>query len=562
MRSLFSRRLLVLAVFAFLTVVGWAAVQLVPTTRRDFQVPGSHTSDLNPDNYFTGSYCSTCHGDFDTANSPYDTWSGSLMAVGGRDPLFLAQMTLAEQDAPGSSYYCMRCHMPGSIATGRAELGTAAPYGEFDLEGVSCHLCHTMVDPLQAPGNAAPGDDEILAGLDQVPEHYGNAMFVLDPQAQRRGPRPDAQPRHPLLHSQFFKKGDFCGTCHDVGNVATTRQSDGTWRYNSLDEPAPDSNPQAQFPLERTYTEWKLSAFANGGVDMGGRFGGEGVSVVSTCQDCHMPKASAHAAIGAPLRPDVARHEFAGATAWVLQITALAYQNDPSVNQAALLRGQQAAGDMLARAASLRVWRDEDSVSVRVINQTGHKLPSGHIEGRRAWVETIFKDSDGATVAHYGAYDTAEAELDTNGTTVFEMHIGLSEDAAAITGLPAGVTSHMALADTIEKDNRIPPRGFSNAAFEAGGAPAVGTTFADGQYWHDTPFQIPANAATVTVNLWYQTVTREYIEGLRDNNVTDNRGQELYDLWVATDKCAPILMASKTANLANLTYSVTGWIAQ
>ncbi len=116
------------------------------------------------------------------------------------------------------------------------------------------------------------------------------------------------------------------------------------------------------------------------------------------------------------------------------------------------------------------------------------------------------------------------------------MHIGLSEYAAGVTGLPPGETTHMGLADAITKDNRIPPRGFDNAAYEAAGAPTVGTEFADGQYWHDTYFAIPEGAARAEVATYYQTVTRHYIEALRDGNLTDHWGQTLYDLWEQTDK--------------------------
>ena len=102
----------------------------------------------------------------------------------------------------------------------------------------------------------------------------------------------------------------------------------------------------------------------------------------------------------------------------------------------------------------------------------------------------------------------------------------------------------MGLADIITKDTRIPPRGFDNAAFEAAGAPVVATTYADGQYWNDSHFWIPEGAAKAVVNVYYQTVTRHYIEALRDGNVTDGRGQELYDLWEQTNRGAPILITS------------------
>jgi hypothetical protein len=204
---------------------------------------------------------------------------------------------------------------------------------------------------------------------------------------------------------------------------------------------------------------------------------------------------------------------------------------------------------MLERAVSLKVGQSGDALAVRLVNETGHKLPTGHIEGRRVWLNVRFLDAGGGLVGEHGHYDEAEAELDEASTAVYEMHVGLSEDAARATGLPAGPTTHMAIADTIELDNRIPPRGFDNAAFSAAGAPAVGYDYADGQYWDDRQFPIPEGAATAEVTAYYQNTPRHYIEALRDANHTDHWGDTLHELWTATGRGAPIAMASRSTVL-------------
>jgi hypothetical protein len=373
---------------------------------------------------------------------------------------------------------------------------------------------------------------------------------VLDPTGARRGPLTDAASPHQSIHSPFHRTGNFCGTCHEVGNVAVTRQPDGTYRYNAIDAPTPDENPATQFPLERTFSEWRLSEFANGGVDMGGRFGGVGADTVSTCQDCHMPRRPAgQACFYGPERTGLASHEFAGAGAQVLDIIAEHTRDDPEVDQAAIARGREAAVSMLRRAASLEVSQAGDALNVRVINESGHKLPTGHIEGRRVWVNVQFLDGSGAIVGEHGRYDYAEATLDETTTTVYEMRVGLSPFAASITGLPAGPTGHMALADTIEKDNRIPPRGFANEAFADAGAPVVGAVYADGQYWSDLAFRIPTGAAEARAGVYYQNTPREYIEHLRDYNTTDDWGRVLHSLWERTGRGAPIEMTSTVIDL-------------
>jgi hypothetical protein len=537
---------------------GVAGTPMVDLT--DFHVPGTQVGDVPPEAMQSPDVCAMCHSGT-TPSFPSYGWSGSLMGQAGRDPLFLAQVANANQDVPGVGYYCLRCHVPMSVVTGNALDPTGDSLNSMDRTGVSCHFCHSMVDPMFDPSRSPPGDEAILQALADPPEHYGNAMFVLDPTGLRRGPFETIYARHEVAESDFFRRGEFCGTCHDVGNVAVSRNTDGTYRYNAASEPAPDSDPLAQFPLERTNTEWRLSAFARTGVDMGGRFEGDGFDdagsgtggtggtagagpeLIRTCQDCHMPKTSGMDCMEAPARSVLPSHELAGAAEWVLRTIAIDSAGDPAVDPVALARGIANARSMLERAASLELTQAGDVLRVRVVNETGHKLPTGHIEGRRAWVNVKLYSADDTLLEEYGGYNADTAELDVGSTVVYEMHVGLSEDAAAVTGLPAGVTGHMSLADTIEKDTRIPPRGFENETYEAAGAPVVGAVYADGQYWSDVEFPLVAGTVRAVGSVNYQIVTREYIEALRDGNTTNDRGERLHELWLITERAAPFAMA-------------------
>ena len=58
-------------------------------------------------------------------------------------------------------------------------------------------------------------------------------------------------------------------------------------------------------------------------------------------------------------------------------------------------------------------------------------------------------------------------------------------------------------------------------------------------------------AVTADVKLYFQLVSKEYIEFLRDENTTDDRGDTLYDAWEAVGKSMPIVMD-------NMTIDVTG----
>jgi len=514
---------------------------LPKTAPVDFHVPGTQMGDVNAANFQRSEVCTGCHGvDGELPAGPYPTWNTSLMAWGGRDPLFYAQMATANQDVPGVGYYCLRCHVPMAVATGHAADWKGSALTDQDRDGVTCNFCHSMVDPVYVKGKSPAIDEPILAKLKDVPKYYGNAQFVLDPDGTRRGPYDITSGYHVMVPSPFFKSSDMCGTCHDVGNLAVSRMPDGTYSYNAKDTPAPDPNPHTQFPLERTYTEWKLSAFARGAVDMKGRFGGAGVTMVSTCQDCHMPRAVGKGCVLADERSDLARHDFAGASAWVLR--AIATENPAGAKF--LERGALAAEAMVARAATLELAQSGGTLTVKIINETGHKLPTGHIEGRRVWLHVRALDGAGATLVEYGRYDSTTAELDTATTTVFEMHVGLSEKAAAATGFKAGLTTHMALADSIVKDNRIPPRGFDNATYAAGGAPAVGATYADGQHWANVDYALPTGTKRVRVTAYYQTAPREYVEHLRDHDKSDDWGKRLHTAWEKTANGPPVPIAS------------------
>jgi hypothetical protein len=48
------------------------------------------------------------------------------------------------------------------------------------------------------------------------------------------------------------------------------------------------------------------------------------------------------------------------------------------------------------------------------------------------------------------------------------------------------------------------------------------------------------------VKLYYQSTSKEFIEFLRDENRTNNKGRELYSLWATNGMCPPTLMAEQT----------------
>jgi hypothetical protein len=488
-----------------------------------------------------------------------------MMAQSARDPVFYAALTIANQDANGAGEYCLRCHAPGAWLAGRClpadGSGLQQAYGDFD--GVNCHTCHRMVDPAYTAGQNPPSDATILAALAQVPPTPNNGQYIIDPDDVRRGPF-DLGPAffyHEWAQSPHHRESQMCGTCHEVSNNLTQLQPGGAYTLDATNAQHATHNKRDQFPIERTFSEWQASQYAVAPVETidaaypAGRFGGNDTAV-STCQDCHMPTTTGVAcqpSLGPPTRPDMPLHHFNGVNSWVLGAVRASYPDSQTGLTAASVAAAQARTiDLQQRATDLDVWETGGQLGVRIVNQTGHKLPTGYNEGRRMWINVRFFDAGNALIAERGAYDSVTATLTTSDTKVYEAKFGLDASQAAATGLPAGESFHFVLNNTVVLDNRIPPRGFVNYNFGRAQAAPVGATYAEEQFWDDTFYAIPPGAASATVSIYHQTSTREYMEFLRDTNTTDSRGMIAYNAWVAQGKSAPVQKRTAT-----ITFSAT-----
>jgi hypothetical protein len=206
---------------------------------------------------------------------------------------------------------------------------------------------------------------------------------------------------------------------------------------------------------------------------------------------------------------------------------------------------------MLRDASDMELTQSGSELRVKITNQSGHKLPTGYPEGRRAWINVKFFDKNDDLVAERGHYDMTTAILSGSDTKVYETEQVIGAEVAAATNLPVGAHFHLSLASETLHDNRIPPRGFTNAAFAAAGAAPVDYLYADGQYWDFTNYVIPTNAVKAAVSFYYQTSSKEYMEFLRDTVLPPGQtGIEAYDLWVLHGKSAPALMDSAEILLA------------
>ncbi len=501
--------------------------------------------------------CASCHGGYDINVEPSFNWSGSMMAQAARDPLYEACMTICNQDVPDVGDLCIRCHSPEGWLGGRSIPTDGSALTAADKEGIHCDFCHRLVKPTEIGINPYPldqvytdntysTDQAYLMSIDSLPPLSGNGMYIVDSDGTQRGPFADPGAKHQFHYSPFHSESAICGTCHDVSNPVYDRQADGSYAPNEFGYSAPSYNTYDLFPVERTYSEWLVSEYNTpAGVYAPGLGGNK--DNVSTCQDCHMRDLSGVAAnkASAVYRDDLPHHDLTGGNTLVPGMIKELFPGD--VNAAALDSAIVRARHMLKLAATVDLnvtdMGDHLTALVRVTNETGHKLPSGYPEGRRIWLNIIAKDISGVIVYESGHYDFSTGLLshDTD-VKIYEIKPGLDNAMATLTGIPEGPTFHFVLNNKIFSDNRIPPRGFTNAAFENIQSPPVNYTYADGQYWDETQFILPINTDSVEVILYYQTISKEYVEFLRDENISNETGNILYDLWNTHGKSAPEVM--------------------
>jgi len=561
-----------------------ATAVLSTTTLLDFFQPGTQPNHIT-DTIDSPQQCLGCHSGYSgqlnqpDEYEPWTGWAGSMMAQAGRDPLFFAALDIANANAAFAGDFCLRCHMPRGWLNGRSTPTDGSAMLPEDQEGIECEVCHRLVDPDHTPENP-DRDLTVLAAITSPVTFAGNASFVIDTADYRRGPFDvvadnGLDPHNPFagaldtLVSPYHQDSALCGTCHDISNpVFTWDEPSQSYVLNDMNQPFTDTT--AMFPVERTYSEWFLSEFNTPqGVELP-QFGGN-KSSVSTCQDCHMRNVTGvgGAFFGNPtnslVRDDLPLHDLTGANNWVPQIIPQhpVFSATFNTNQArldALNAGIDRATAMLQNAAELDVTLNGTQLMVTVTNNSGHKLPTGYIEGRRMWLQVEAYDANGTLIYSSGAYNATTGILTEDvDLQLYEAKHGLSADLAAQLGLPAGESFHFILNNEILQDNRIPPRGYEYAAFEAAGAApytngaADPTRYADGQYWDTTIYTLPAEPELVIVRLLHQVASREYIEFLRDQSPflgnPDSNGQILYALWEANGRSQPTIMTQKAIGL-------------
>ena len=426
---------------------------LAPTDKQPF-APSYATTDLGRDLKVTDwedpQVCAGCHP------RQYKGWKGSMHANAFKDPIFQAEWALAEK-ALGSniSNLCGGCHSPAGMLSQTIEFDkNLGKHGGFTApgvanEGVFCDVCHTI-------------SGTNLHNTSQL--EHGNGSYIASPGKIKRGPLKDAKsPYHETAYSEHHTKSEFCGNCHNI------------------------FNPINNFPVERTYDEWKYSVYAQNDVQ---------------CQDCHMvPVETAmrvadeltparklkdaglggFAGMGAPgERALVHDHAFVGGNAVVTEAMGdTASKEHAEIAKKRLQNVVELEGFVKQLKGSLH------QLKVKVTNaRAGHDIPTSLTFIREIWLEISIKDDKGNEIYRSGWMDEHN-EIEPN-ATVFKAH-AVDKDGK--------VAEYIWTVARFEERNTIPPKGHR---------------------WGKYAFNVPEDSKSIKISakLNYRSFSQHFVDHL------------------------------------------------
>lgn len=373
--------------------------------------------------------CGQCHAE------QYKGWNGSMHSNAFKDPIFQALWAIGEKSNSDLNLtnHCGSCHSPIGVATGTIKFNPdEGQHGTFTAPGVaamgvSCDVCHTI---------SGTNIDKTA-----VLEH-GNASFSIAPGKVKRATLKDSEsPYHETEYSEHHSSSKFCGNCHNI------------------------FHPGNNFPVERTYDEWKYSIYAQNDIQ---------------CQDCHMVpvevaervadtlkrpqelldiETEGFAGLGGKMRKVIHKHGFVGGNAVVTEAmrkAKLAEGTDDTTDSSNF----EAAVKRLQGVASLKVKMKNKAdklhqLKVKVTNErAGHNLPTSLTEVREVWLEVLVTDDKGNELFSSGRLD-AENNLPAE-TVIFNAH-AVDKDGKH-THLPWEITRFTDV-------NTIPPKGYKYAKY-------------------------------------------------------------------------------------------------
>lgn len=477
--------------------------------------------------FFGGSgLCGGCHGHDPAAYalitaagedvSIYDDWAGTMMANSAHDPFWRAKVSHEILVNPAHQVEfetkCTSCHAPlghfdayyhGDTTYAIADLLTDS----LARDGVSCGACHQQAD------------SSILGKV-----FSGNLIFDTTRTVYGQYPAPFAGPMSSFIgfdvkQGTQIKKSGVCAGCHTLITESHDLAGNPTGNH---------------FVEQATYHEWLNSIYNDED--------GINDSLGQTCQGCHIPEINENIVIAAnfsflgPRKP-FGKHHLVGANSFMIDlmrnnISALGITASAKNFDSAYVRTKRLMQDSAVLMNLTLASRTTDTAfyELKLTNKVGHKFPSGY-PSRRAFVQFVVMDEDGDTLFKNGILNSAGVLVGQD--PIYEPHhqmINNANDVQIYEMVPAdvmgNVTTVLERANTVLKDNRLVPTGFSTSHFAYDTTKIVGDAESDADFNYTgsvegsgtdmIQFHIPMYGYTGDLNivatLYYQAIPKTYLD--------------------------------------------------
>lgn len=333
--------------------------------------------------FFSAARCAACHQD------THAGWAESLHRNAAREPFYRESADiLLRTRGIELTRHCESCHTPVALFSGALDKTApkqTAPFTPLDDEGVTCSVCHSIIDArLDGTGSFTIRRPALLAKEDGTPifGDFTDEQILADIPAHKRAVM------RPLL-----KSPEFCSVCHKV------------------DAP-PSLNKYKHIRGFSAYDEWQQSGASHESVLPFYRR-----EQRTDCRACHMPKIES-ANDRAAKQGKIASHRWLGAntaaplfygqTAQARQTESFLRADVLSLDIFALRR--EASDELIAPLSSDGVaarfpFQPGEEVTVEVVvsnRNAAHSFPPEVRDLYEAWVEFEVFDAAGKSLFHSG----------------------------------------------------------------------------------------------------------------------------------------------------------------
>ncbi len=398
----------------------------------------------------TAQYCRHCH------EATYHQWRQSLHSNSFRTPFYTKNVALLQSmRGVEAARHCEGCHNPIELFSGAVTPKPASHDREFDQDGVTCSVCHSIqrLQPAYGLGSYVMGVPAVIVDEhgNRVPGEVSYAEITAHPERHKQAVMKD-----------FYRSPEFCAACHQA-NIPETLNDYKWLRAIGL------------------YDEWQSSSFSKRSPLPFYK------KDFSTCQTCHMPREQAVQADVSAKQGTIVSHRWVGGNTAVpflygydeqLQKTIEYLKAQKlSVDLFALSRaGTQAdtqadIQDLMAPLGSKHfVLKPDDLLQAMVVIQNkgiGHTLIPEQRDMYQAWAQFEVKDADGHVLAQSGelkpdgtvdpsAHSFVTRLLDKNGNLLIKHEIWLRRTTGSDTTIGPGRSTVVRYQFRLPKDGKGP----------------------------------------------------------------------------------------------------------